>query len=104
MNAVPALVQSIGSTMLDISLPPPGAESFKLVFETNGICLDTILPNLNAVSKDELEGTIELCNSLPFSDVLMRTEASSKLLHIAQLSAWVSLLIWTRSSGDACWD
>ena len=87
---IPALVQSIGSLKLDVSFPPPGSESFDLVFETNDVHLDAISPYFNAEEGEFiLEKHEGFCNSLPLFGVFKEVSACSKLLRIAQFSAWV---------------
>lgn len=92
-GCTPALVQSIGPTKLDVSLPSSITESFSFVFETNAFSLDAILPKYNETDPlvDENEdGTF--ISSSPVSGLFTleaNFERKSKLYGITHLSAWV---------------
>lgn len=95
-TSTPALVQSVGLTKLDISLPSPVSESFHFVFETNTFSLDAILPKYSQIdlrlNQEEKE---DFVSSAPISHLFAvdtDCEKKSGLYGISQFSAWVSYL------------
>ncbi|CDS43676.2 Breast cancer overexpressed locus tag 1 protein [Echinococcus multilocularis] len=92
-NVVPALVESIGSTKLDVTLPSAATESFSFVFETNGFHLDAIEPKWGSTGNSDFtwepwKAKEDSFTPSPISDVLTEAESKCRLVEVAQFSTW----------------
>nr|CDS20756.1 Breast cancer overexpressed gene 1 protein [Echinococcus granulosus] len=92
-NVVPALVESIGSTKLDVTLPSAATESFSFVLETNGFHLDAIEPKWGSTRNSDVtwkpwKAKEDSFTPSPISDVLVEAESKCRLVEVAQFSTW----------------